>query len=110
MTFGQSDSEATKQHIKPDIFKSDAEKAKEGVQQDVRHATGNIHHHAENALRQDFGITNALKPSGEQSFDEQAQQKADQAASIAQPNDAKSVTRQTKDYAMPGDDSAGGTH
>lgn len=36
MTFGQGNSEAAKQHITPDAFKYDADKAKENVQQDVR--------------------------------------------------------------------------
>ncbi|WVQ73445.1 hypothetical protein IAR50_003017 [Cryptococcus sp. DSM 104548] len=97
MTFGQSDSEAAKQHITPNAFKSDADQAKEGLQQDVRHTTGNS----------SGAITNAMEPSGEQSFGEQAQQKANQAGSVFQPNDTKSIERQTKDYVTPGNDSAG---
>ncbi|TYJ58402.1 hypothetical protein B9479_000948 [Cryptococcus floricola] len=108
MTLGQSDSEAAKQHIKPDIFKSDAEKGKEGVQQDVRHVTGNTHGHGHDALRQDTGgVTNALKPSGKQSLGDQAEQLVDRAQAGAQPNDTKSVTQQTRDYVTPGNDSAG---
>ncbi|WVQ84404.1 hypothetical protein IAT38_006556 [Cryptococcus sp. DSM 104549] len=108
MTFGQSDSEAAKHKITPDVFKSDADKAKEGVQHDVRHATGNTHAHGHDALRQDGGsLTNALKPSGEQSIGEQFQQKADKGASHVQPNDTKSIAQQAKDFGTPGNDSAG---
>ncbi|ODN93497.1 hypothetical protein L198_05362 [Cryptococcus wingfieldii CBS 7118] len=108
MVFGQSDSEAAQQHITPNVFKSDADQAKEGVQQDVRHATSGTHHQAEDAIRPDAGgITSALKPSGEQSLGEQAQQKAGQIGSEVQPNDTKSATRQTKDFVTPGNDSAG---
>ncbi|ODN93498.1 hypothetical protein L198_05363 [Cryptococcus wingfieldii CBS 7118] len=92
MTLGQSDSEAAKQHIKPDIF----------------NVTGNTHGHGHDAFRQDTsGVTNALKPSGKQSLGDQAEQLVDRAQAGAQPNDTKSVTQQTRDYVTPGNDSAG---
>ncbi|OWZ61032.1 hypothetical protein AYX14_06708 [Cryptococcus neoformans] len=108
MTFGQSDSEAVMQHVAPDAFKSDVDKAKEDVQQDVRHITGNTHGHSHDAFRQDSGgIANSLKPCGQQSFGDEVKQKTDQAQSQVQPNGTKSIPQQTRDYVTPGNDSAG---
>ncbi|EAL17202.1 hypothetical protein CNBN0300 [Cryptococcus deneoformans B-3501A] len=77
MTFGQGNSEAgmssyffSKQHITPDAFKYDADKAKENVQQDVRR---------HDAFRQDTSSTaSSLKPSGQQSLGDKVEQKIDQ--------------------------------
>ncbi|WVW85085.1 hypothetical protein I302_107121 [Kwoniella bestiolae CBS 10118] len=108
MTLGQSNTEAVKQNLTPDFFKSDADKAKEAVDGGVRDLTGNSHGH--DALRQDTGgLTNALKPSGEQSLTEQAQQRLDKGASHIQPNETKSTTQQARDYVTPGNDSSGAT-
>ncbi|WWC88323.1 uncharacterized protein L201_003231 [Kwoniella dendrophila CBS 6074] len=108
MTLGQSNTEAAKQNLTPDVFKSDADKAKENAQGDLRDLTGNAHGH--DALRQDTGgLTNALKPSGQQSLTEQAEQKLDKGAFHLQPNETKSTTQQTRDFVTPGNDSAGAT-
>ncbi|WWC62955.1 uncharacterized protein I303_105553 [Kwoniella dejecticola CBS 10117] len=108
MTLGQSETEAAKQNLTPDFFKSDADKAKENVEGGVRDLTGNAHGH--DAARQGHsGLTNALKPSGEQSVTDQAQQQVDKAASHVQPNETKSTTQQARDYVTPGNDSSGAT-
>ncbi|WRT66718.1 uncharacterized protein IL334_003681 [Kwoniella shivajii] len=106
MTLGQSNTEAAKQNLTPDIFKSDADKAKESAEGGVRDLTGNSHGH--DAFRQDTGsLTNALKPSGGQSLTEQAGQQLDKGASHVQPNESKSTTQQARDYITPGNDSTG---
>ncbi|WVQ96246.1 hypothetical protein IAU59_003350 [Kwoniella sp. CBS 9459] len=106
MTLGQSNTEAVKQNITPDVFKSDADKAKESAEGGLRGVTGNAHGH--DTLRQDTGaLGNALKPSGEQSFTDQAQQQLDKGASHVQPNETKSTTQQARDLVTPGNDSAG---
>ncbi|WVR05592.1 hypothetical protein IAU60_002611 [Kwoniella sp. DSM 27419] len=106
MTLGQSNTEAAKQNLTPDMFKSDADKAKESAEGGIRDLTGNSHGH--DSLRQGTGaMGNALKPSGEQSLTEQTKQQLDKAVSHAQPNETKSTTQQARDYVTPGNDSAG---
>ncbi|KAK8858892.1 hypothetical protein IAR55_003123 [Kwoniella newhampshirensis] len=106
MTFGQSKEEAVQQNITPDFLKSDADKTKENVQGDMRDITGNAHGH--DTLRDDSGaLGNALKPSGQQSLSDQAQQKLDKGESYVQPNESKSLAQQTRDFVTPGNDSAG---
>ncbi|OCF37010.1 hypothetical protein I316_00914 [Kwoniella heveanensis BCC8398] len=106
MTLGQSNTEAVKQNITPDVLKSDADKAKESAEGGLRDVTGSGHGH--DALRQDTGaLGNALKPSGEQTFSDQVQQQLDKGASHVQPNETKSTSQQARDFVTPGNDSAG---
>ncbi|WWD18785.1 hypothetical protein CI109_103240 [Kwoniella shandongensis] len=106
MTFGQSKEEAAQQKITPDFLKSDADKAKENVEGGVRDITGNAQPH--DTFRQGSGsVTNALKPSGQQSFTEKAQQETDKIGSHVQPNESKTLPQQARDFSTPGNDSAG---
>ncbi|WWD05205.1 hypothetical protein V865_003278 [Kwoniella europaea PYCC6329] len=107
MTLGQTNTEAAKQNLTPDFFKSDADKAKENVESGVRDWTGNAHGHDAGRQGTSDSLSNALKPSGEQSLGEQAQQQLDKGASHVQPNKTKSTTQQARDFVTPGNDSSG---
>ncbi|WVQ65444.1 uncharacterized protein L199_003620 [Kwoniella botswanensis] len=107
MTLGQSNTEAAKQNLTPDFFKSDADKAKENVESGVGDLTGNAHGHDAGRQGTSDSLSNALTPSGEQSLGEQAQQQLDKGASHVQPNETKSTTQQARDFVTPGNDSSG---
>ncbi|WVN90801.1 uncharacterized protein L203_106044 [Cryptococcus depauperatus CBS 7841] len=106
MTLGQTKTEALQQNLKPGVFKSDAEKTKDGAEEAVRKVTGNANPH--DALRQDASaLPRAFEPSGSQSTENKLKQEADKIGSKSEDNANKSMGQQARDFLTPGNDSVG---
>jgi len=123
MSLRESNVENAGQELKPDAAKSDGERVADTAnsllddaasylpgQSEPRDALSDNArdpHPTHDTGRQGGGsVTNALKPSGDQSVVEQLQQKADEAMSHVEPNSEKGLGQQVKDTITPGNDSS----